>query len=84
MAGSDSEEDEEEDIHGKFVDSRSELIMEDYASLRKENENLEKQNHHFLSKIIELNNNLDSMTKRNEKLNKELHMTKAEADNTMR
>jgi len=114
MAGSDSEEDEEEDIHGKVslhhvknnlssyskrelesllytlinayqsTDSRRELIMEDYASLREENENLEKQNHRLLSKITELNKNLDSMTKRNEELNKELHMSKAEAENSMR
>ncbi|KAG5604259.1 hypothetical protein H5410_025751 [Solanum commersonii] len=84
MAGSDSEEDEEEDIHGKSADSRRELIMEDYASLREENENLEKQNHRLLSKITELNKNLDSMTKKNEELNKELHMSKAEAENSMR
>ncbi|KAG5604913.1 hypothetical protein H5410_026405, partial [Solanum commersonii] len=112
--GSDSEEDEEEDIHGKVslhhvknnlssyskrelesllytlinayqsADSRRELIMEDYASLREENENLEKQNHRLLSKITELNKNLDSMTKKNEELNKELHMSKAEVENSMR
>ncbi|KAG5632799.1 hypothetical protein H5410_004516 [Solanum commersonii] len=84
MAGLDSEEDEEEDIHGKSANSKRELIMEDYASLREENENLGKQNHHFLSKITEISNNLDSMTKRNEELNKELHMTTAKAENSMR
>ena len=34
----------------KTIDSKRELIMEDYASLREENKNLEKQNLHLLSK----------------------------------
>ena len=96
MAGSDSEEDkEEEDMNEKVslhhiqdnlnsyskralesllytlidayktVDSKRELIMEDYASLREENKILETQNLHLLSKHTELSKNLDLVTKRN-------------------
>ena len=97
MAGSDSEEDkEEEDMNEKVslhhiqdnqnsyskrelesllytlinayktIDSKRELIMEDYASLREENKKLEKQNHHLSSKNIELSKNLDLVRKRKE------------------
>ena len=57
--------------------------MEDYASLREENKNLEKQNH-LLSKNTELSKNLDLVTKRNETLTKELLVTKTEAENEIR
>ena len=57
--------------------------MEDYASLREENKNLEKQNH-LLSKNTELSKNLDLVTKRNEALTKKLLVTKIEAENGMR
>ena len=58
--------------------------MEDYASLREENKNLEKQNLHLLSKNTKLSKNLDLITKRNESLSKELLVTKTEAENGMR
>nr|XP_010322045.1 uncharacterized protein LOC101268110 [Solanum lycopersicum] len=115
MAGSDSEEEkEEEDMNEKVslhhiqdnlssysirelesllytlidayknVDSKRELIMEDYTSLREENKILEKQNLHLLSKNAKLSKNLDLITKRNEALSKELLVTKIEAENGMR
>ncbi|KAK4718236.1 hypothetical protein R3W88_016574 [Solanum pinnatisectum] len=59
-------------------------MIEDYASLREENKNLEKQNHCLLTKSKELNNNQHSMTKKNENLQKELHMTKMEAEHSIR
>ncbi|XP_069145867.1 COP1-interactive protein 1-like [Solanum lycopersicum] len=115
MAGSDSEEDkEEEDINEKVslhhiqdninsyskrelesllstlidayntIDSKKELIMEDYASLRQENKKLEKQNLHLLSENTELSENLELVSKRNEELTKELLVPKTEAENGMR
>ena len=68
----------------KTIDSKRELIMEDYASLREENKNLEKQNLHLLSKNIELSKKLDLVTKRSETLSKELLVTKTEGENGMR
>ena len=50
----------------KTIDSKRELIMEDYASLREENKKLEKQNHYLSSKNIELSKNLDLVRKRKE------------------
>ena len=50
----------------KTKDSKRELIMEDYESLREENKKLEKQNHHLSSKNIELSKNLDLVRKWNE------------------
>nr|XP_010319962.1 uncharacterized protein LOC104647085 [Solanum lycopersicum] len=68
----------------KTIDSKRELIMENYASLREENKILEKQNLHHLSKNTELRKNLELVTKRNEALSKELLVTKTEAENGMR
>nr|XP_025887992.1 uncharacterized protein LOC112941868 [Solanum lycopersicum] len=68
----------------KTIDSKRELIMEDYASLREENKSLEKQNLHLLSKNTKLSKNLELVIKRNETLSKELLVTKTEAENGMR
>ncbi|KAK4707041.1 hypothetical protein R3W88_033401 [Solanum pinnatisectum] len=64
--------------------SKRNIIMEDYASPREENENLEKQNHYLQNKLKELSNNLQSMIKRNEDLQAKLHTTKMEVEHSMR
>ncbi|KAG5572486.1 hypothetical protein H5410_062252 [Solanum commersonii] len=59
-------------------------MMDDYASLRKEIENLENNNHCLENKIKEPRNGLYSMTIKNETLHKELHITKMEVAHNMR
>ena len=68
----------------KTIDSKRQLIIEDYASLREENKKLEKQNLHLLFKNTELSKNLDLVSKKNEDLTKDLLVTKTEAENGMR
>ncbi|KAG5584872.1 hypothetical protein H5410_045306 [Solanum commersonii] len=55
------------------------LLMEDYASFRDEHENLEQHNYLVHNKLKELNKEFQSLTVKNEDLQKKLHMTKMEA-----
>ncbi|KAK6789297.1 hypothetical protein RDI58_013096 [Solanum bulbocastanum] len=77
MAGSDSEEEEEDK-------QDQDLLMEDYASLREDNMNLEQQNCLLQNELIELNKELDSINVKNKDLQKKLHMTKMEVEHSMR
>ncbi|KAK4706754.1 hypothetical protein R3W88_033718 [Solanum pinnatisectum] len=58
--------------------------MEDYASLRQENMNLEQQNCLLHNNLEELNKEFNSIIVKNEDLQKKLHITKMEAEHNMR
>ncbi|XP_049353897.1 uncharacterized protein LOC125818445 [Solanum verrucosum] len=64
--------------------SERDLLMEDYSSLREENENLEQQNCILYNKLKELNKEFKSITVKNEELQKTLHITKMETEHGMR
>ncbi|XP_049399948.1 uncharacterized protein LOC125864044 [Solanum stenotomum] len=64
--------------------SERDLLMEDYSSLREENENLEQQNCILYNKLKELNKEFKFITVKNEDLQKTLHITKMETEHSMR
>ncbi|KAG5590067.1 hypothetical protein H5410_040581 [Solanum commersonii] len=64
--------------------SEKDLLMEDYASLREDNVNLEQQNCLLQKELVELNIELNSIIVKNEDLQNKLHVTKMEAEHNMR
>ncbi|KAG5572490.1 hypothetical protein H5410_062256 [Solanum commersonii] len=71
------------DGHQSVISKKDQLIDE-YASLRKENVNLEKNDHCIQNKMKEPRNDLYPVIKKNEALHKELHITKIETTHNMR
>ena len=58
-------------------------MIDDYASLRKENVNLDKNDQCIQNILKELRNDLYRVNKKNEALHKELHISKMEATHNM-